>query len=227
MRRQQGIDVPDGSADQALLNRRDLILKALALGGAAAAAAALAPAEALAAEGDIVHVGQLASTGTGSPVFNGRNTGGGPGVEVEAAQHDAIRAFAHGANKSSVYASHSGDGYGVYAIAGRTAVVGRASTAPAIGVYAENYYGGLGLSVVGRTELQRSGVAAAVAGNKSVTVTVPQGVSGESKYLVTMQGNPGTGVFVAYARYFSATQFRVYFNKACTKAAKLAWMVLD
>jgi len=52
-------------------------------------------------------------------------------------------------------------------------------------------------------------------------------VTAASMYLVTMQGNPGTGVFVAYAKYFSATEFRVYFNKACTKSATFAWMVLD
>ena len=281
MRRQKRIDVPNGSADQALLNRRDLVLKALVVGGGVAAAAALAPAEALAADGDVVHVGQIAMTGTGNPVFNGRNTGGGPGLDIEAAQNDAIRAFAHGTNQSAVYASHSGDGYGVYSAGrragvrgeswdggpgvdgfsaandgimgestaanksgvyafndngsgfgvwgrgGNTGVVGSAATFPATGIYAENAYGGVGLSVVGKTTLQRSGLAATAVGDRYETVSVPGGVTSASMYLVTMQGNPGAGVVVAYAKYYSATQFRVYFNKACTKATKLAWMVLD
>jgi len=281
MRRQKGIDIPDGSADQALLNRRDLVLKALALGGGAAAAAALAPAEALAADGDVVHVGQLATTGSANPVFSGENTGSGPGIQVEAAQHDGIRVYAHGTNQSALYAYHVADGYGVYAVGkragvrgetteggrgvdgfssandgvigvstavnksgvyaynddaagyglwargGKAGVVGLAATAAATGVRAENAGGGVGLSVVGKTTMQRSGLAAVVAGNKSLTVTVPGGVTAASKYLVTVQGNPGTGVFVAYAKYVNASEFRVYFNKACTRAAKVAWMVLD
>jgi len=280
MRRQKGIDVPDGPADQALLNRRDLVLKALALGAGAAAAAALAPAEALAADGDVVHVGQLATTGTGNTVFMGRNTGGGAGMDIEAAKHDAIRAFAHGTNQSAVYARHDGDGYGVYSAGGRAGVrgvslgggrgvegssaagdgimgeataanksgvyafndgsgfgvfgrggvagvLGLASTALATGVMAENADGGVALSVFGKTALQRSGVVGVGVGDKYATVTVPGGVTAASMYLVTMQGNPGTGVFVAYAKYFSATEFRVYFNKACTKFTTFAWMVLD
>jgi len=172
MRRQKGIEVPDGSADQALLNRRDLVLKALALGAGAAAAAALAPAEALAADGDVVYVGQSATTGTGNPVFSGRNTGDGPGMDIEAAKHDAIRAYAHGTNQSAVYATHEGDGYGVFSVGGRTGVVGRASTALATGVTAVNADGGVGLSVVGKTALQRSGVVGVGVGAKYATVTV-------------------------------------------------------
>ena len=64
-------------------------------------------------------------------------------------------------------------------------------------------------------------------GAKYKTVTVPGGVTATSKFLVTMQGNPGSGVFVAYAKYRSNSEFRVYFNKACTIAASFAWMVLD
>jgi hypothetical protein len=281
MRRHDGHELPGTPEDQTQLNRRDLVLKALALGGGVAAAAALAPAEALAADGDVVHVGQLATTGSANPVFSGQNTGSGPGIAVDAAQHDGIRAFAHGAAKSGLYAVHDGDGYGVFAVGrragvhgetsaggrgvdgfssandgvmgvstaatksgvyayndntagygvwargGSVGVVGLASSAAATGVRAENGAGGVGLRVVGKTAMQRSGLATTVAGNKSVTVTVPGGLTAASKYLVTVQGNPGTGVFVAYAKYLNATQFRVYFNKACTKAAKLAWMVLD
>ncbi len=281
MKRHKGHEVLDTPEDQAQLSRRDLVLKALALGGGVAAAAALAPAEALAADGDVVHVGQLATTGSANPVFNGENTGSGPGLEVHAAQHDGIRSYAQGANQSAVYAYHLADGWGVYGVGrragvrgetwaggrgvdgfsaandgvmgvstapeksgvyaynddaagygvwargGKRGVVGLSLTAAGTGVHAENAHGGVGLFVVGKTTMQRSGLAAAVAGNKSVTVTVPGGLTAASKYLVTVQGNPGTGVFVAYAKYLSATQFRVYFNKACAKAAKIAWMVLD
>jgi hypothetical protein len=45
--------------------------------------------------------------------------------------------------------------------------------------------------------------------------------------LVTMQGDPGAGVFVTYAKYYDATSFRVCLNKPCTNAAPFAWMVLD
>jgi hypothetical protein len=281
MSRPNGSEVPGTPEQQTQVNRRDLVLKALALGGGVAAAAVLAPTEALAADGDVVHVGQLATTGSANPVFSGENTGSGPGLEVEAAQHDGVRAYAHGANQSAVYGYHVADGWGIYGVGrragvrgettqggpgvdgfssasdgvqavssaanksgvyaynhhatgfgvwargGKTGVVGQAYNAQATGLQGLNEYGGVGLSVVGKATFQRSGLATTVAGSKAVTVTVPGGVTAASMFLVTMQGNPGTGVAVAYAKYLNATQFRVYFTKACTKAAKLAWVVLD
>ena len=135
--------------------------------------------------------------------------------------------------------SFAADGKGVFGYCGEpggvgclgsgrmAGVAGYTDYAAGTGVHAENTKGGLGLDVVGKTKLQRSGVAATVVGKAYRAVTVPGGVTAASKYLVTMQGNPGAGVFVAYAKHYSVTQFRVYFNKACTAAVNFAWMVLD
>jgi hypothetical protein len=60
-----------------------------------------------------------------------------------------------------------------------------------------------------------------------VAVTVPGGVTANSKFLVTMQGNPGAGVYVTYAKCSNATSFVIHFNKVCTAAARFAWMVFD
>lgn len=315
-----------GSGAQAggvLLDRRGFVLKVLAAGAGAATAAALAPAEAIGYDGEVVRVGQLMTTGAANPVFNGINTGDGPGMIVEAAKHDAIRAYGNGAGRSALYATHSGDGWGVYgsghragvhgdsdtgpgvhgvsatgdglagqakaanksgvyafndhawgygvyarggmtgvrahsdtgiglrassaaqggiaiycsnegptgtgivAFGGKRGVVGGASSAAAVGVSAQNMNGGVALEVVGKTKLQRSGVATTVVGSAYKNITVSGGLTTASKFLVTMQGSPGVGVYVTYAKRISSTQFRVQFNKACTAAAKLAWMVLD
>lgn len=345
MKSRKDSGAPDGPPNEQLLDRRDVILKAAVLGGGALAAAALAPGEALAADGDVVKVGQLATTNSVNPVFTGSNTGPGAGLEVRAAKNDGVRAFTQGAVKSAVYGSHEGDGWGIFGAGRRAGVHGESLTGGAgveglstkggpgvhgwseqgdgtvgrstavgksgvwgdhlgdgwgifgsgkragvrgqsttggpgvdgystqgdgvagsaiapfksgvyglnlndkgygvwarggmagvegvaagkwgVGVSARNENGGVGLGVLGKVSLERSGTGKTAKGAKSTAVTVPQGVTPDAKILVTMQGNPGAGVFVAYAKRVSATQFRVYFNKACAKAATFAWMVLD
>jgi hypothetical protein len=115
----------------------------------------------------------------------------------------------------------------VAGVGAEAGVVGSTWQESGVGVNAINNKGGTALKVEGKSEFQRSGVAAVSKGTKSKTVTVPGGVTSGSMFLVTMQGSPGSGVFITYAKYQSATTFRVYFNKACTAAAKFAWMVLD
>jgi hypothetical protein len=229
MRRQKETDVPDSAGDQARVDRRDFVIKALVLGGGAVAATALAPGEALAADGDIVHVGQLATGNSASPVFYGTNASTGPGLQVDSQAQDGVVGVSYAANKSGAYVyNDNAGGYGLWARGGKVGAVGYAYSAAATGVLAENELGGVGLSVVGKTHMQRAGLATTAIGAKYKAVNVSGGsLTTASKFLVTMQGDPGTGVYITFARRYSSGQFRVYFNKACTRAAKLAWMVLD
>ena len=154
--------------------------------------------------------------------------GGHAGVRAHSSGGWGLHASSAAENAAGIYCANNGaTGTGCMAFGGKRGLHGGASIAAGTGVYAENIYGGVGLRVVGKTSLERSGVATTVVGYAYKTVSVPGGVTAASKFLVTMQGSPGAGVFVTYAKYLSATQFRVYFNKACTAAAKLAWMVLD
>jgi len=77
MRNRLEIEATDAADERVLLDRRGLVLKALALGGGVVAAAALAPADALADEGAPVLVGKLAENTKASPVFYGWNRGAG------------------------------------------------------------------------------------------------------------------------------------------------------
>ena len=323
MKSREARDVSTDAARSPLVGRRDVVIAALGAVGAAAAAVVVPP-QALAADGDIVRVGQWARASSQGAVIAADNSGSGAGVYCNSAQGDGLHATSEGAGKSAVYASQTqgdggwgvwargtgtgvygestdgpgvtarggsqgvlatstkGDGlraeasaqgksgvyafndvadygYGVFARAkytgvhgesprfgvsgvgagttgeaigcagfgDKTGVLGAARQSSAVGVHAVNGYGGTALRVDGPVTFKRSGLANTSIGARYKAVTVPGGLVPGSKFLVTMQGSPGSGVFITYAKYQSATTFRVYFNKACTAAAKFAWMVLD
>jgi hypothetical protein len=97
-----------------------------------------------------------------------------------------------------------------------------------VGVYAANNDPtGVGLKVYGKTSFMRSGTGTVAKNTASRTVTVTSGVNSGSKILATLQGNGGTGVYLKYAAMTSATTFKVYLTKACTKAVRFPWMVTD
>jgi hypothetical protein len=128
--------------------------------------------------------------------------------------------------KSGVYGVNTGQGYGVFG-RGKTGVAGETETGIGVLAQASNYYG-TALEVQGAASFSRSGVAAVPKKKSYITITVLSLLqTATCKFLVTMQGSPGAGVFVQYAVKTSATTFRVYFNKKTTKTSKIAWMVVD
>jgi hypothetical protein len=144
--------------------------------------------------------------------------GGFAGVWGRSATGDGVRGQSSTATKSGVYGLTGSDtGYGVFgaalgAGAGVAALAGPTGTA---------------LHVEGKASFTRSGVAAVAKNKTYVTITVPSGVATTAKFLVTLQGNAGATVGVAYAKRTAATTFRVYFTKKTTKASHVGWMVLD
>jgi hypothetical protein len=86
---------------------------------------------------------------------------------------------------------------------------------------------GVALRATGKTAFSRSGIAYVAKGKSSVTINVSGGVTAYTRYLVTLQGSPGAGIFVAYAKTAGTGSFTVTLNKKATKKAALAWIALD
>jgi hypothetical protein len=207
------------SGEEGLISRRQAILGALTL--AAGSFIATRPDIALANVGDAVHIGddlygkqtsfQVNSTGAvgGTSIassFVGRNANAYPAFPVQGLG-------------SVIWSS---------APAGSSAVWGDGTATNNYGVHAvHDLAAGIALKVDGRTSLKRSGIGTVSKGSSSKTVTVASGVNSGSKILVTLQGNGGTGVYLKYAAMTSATTFKVYLSKACTKAVRFSWMVTD
>ena len=216
------------------LSRRDVILTGLAAAAGVAAAAAGVPSIATANDGATVTVGstQDASTINFTAVKNGTDLFGGLCGEGFGGPMGVSGYSAHGigvrGNSDTGTALHGMAGMGTQNWAG-IGVVGHTIDAAGIGVIARNTGdgGGTALRVEGNTQMTRSGVGTIKKGVSAVTVPVPGGVTSKSMFLVTMQTDPGDGIYVRCATKYSATKFRVVFNKKPTKTAKFAWMVLD
>ncbi len=95
------------------------------------------------------------------------------------------------------------------------------------GVWAECTSTGRALYVNGKAGYRRSGVYTIAVGSQKPKITVPGGVTSSSKFLVTLQGSPGSGRYLKYAKYYDATRFRVVLNKKASKSCKVAWIVID
>lgn len=216
------------------LSRRDVILTGFAAAAGVAAAAMGAPSIAAANDGASVTVGstQDASSTNFTAVQNGADlwgglcgTGlGGPmGVSGYSAGGTGVRG-----NSDSGVAVYGMSGVGTQNWAG-IGVIGHTVDAAGTGVIAINSGdgGGTALSVQGKTKMSRSGVGTIKKGVNAVTVPVSDGVTSKSMFLVTMQSDPGAGVYIRYVAKYSATKFRVVFNMKATKTATFAWMVLD
>jgi hypothetical protein len=224
----------DESADPKLMDRRGMLT------AAAAAAAGLIgtmvmPAAAMAATGDAVTAGNVATGSTTAPGLWGRSTSGGVGVIGESTLYDGVQGFSSGVGASGVWgrsdasggAGVTGDGPG-YGLHGRsTAGLGvRGASTTGTGVSAEST-SGAALSVVGKATFSRSGKATLARKKSSIIVPVASGVSTTAMILVTLQGEAGSGVYVKYAKRYSATTIKIQLNKKSTKASSIAWMILD
>lgn len=166
-------------------------------------------------------------------------SGGGTGVNGTSQTGDGVVGTAKVADKSGVVGwNPDAAGYGVFASGGAAGVAG-VGTAAGPGLWGRSAKGagvladgesdaGLGLVVKGRIRLNsRSGIGTVAKGQSICTVTVPGGLTRRSIFLVTMQGDPGSGVYVRRAYKLSTTQFRVLLNQPAAQAAAFAWLVLD
>ena len=159
-----------------------------------------------------------------------------------------------GGNGIGVYGTHAGAGWGVYGTAdtggvgvkgdgfgngiwgnGATGMLGEGTVvgvqgiafAPAaIGVLAENSFGGHALQVEGVAAFSRSGVATVAAHKSSVTEKL--GLRASSFVLATIQGNVA-GVYVQGVTVTpgSPGKFTIHLSKAVPAKTKVAWMVVN
>jgi hypothetical protein len=203
------------TAGAAVISRRDAIIGALAL--AAGALVATKPKPAAAANGSAVTVGMI-HAGTAPTVFWCTTTGNiGPTYS---------QAMIAGPNLSGQHRGLDGE---VYALAGNAAV-GVQGSASALGQYGivanHSVAGGTALQVNGKAVFSRSGTATISKGSSYKTVTGLAGIGNGAFVLATLQGSPGTGVYLKYAKRMSPTSIKVVLNKAATSAVTFAWFIL-
>jgi hypothetical protein len=129
----------------------------------------------------------------------------------------------HGLSGWSTAAGKAG-AYGYNANATGQGVFGQSTKG--IGVLAQSNTG-TALKVMGKTTFSRTGIAYISKGKSSVTIKVIGGVTAYTRYLVTLQGSPGAGVYVAYAKSAGTGSFTVTLNKKATRKAAVAWIALD
>jgi hypothetical protein len=161
----------------------------------------------------------------------------GVGVQGVSGSSVGVSGTSGAADNAGVAGLNNNGGTGVSGFAEGSSAVGVVGNSiTGTGVSASSVFGtavaavsptGTALNVSGKTHMSRSGVGTIAIGKSSVLLTVPTGLTASSKFLVTMQQDPGSGVFVRYVSRYSSTRFKVVFNKNATRKAKFAWMVLD
>jgi hypothetical protein len=208
----------DGTADPAVISRRDAIIGALAL--AAGTLIASKPEETRASNGDAVTAGGDVYTSAANAFYltsSGTNTGTElcySLINRNGTLGDPISAF-YG---EPLYAAPSGSNgiMGEAWYANHTAVVAK-----------NNSPWGTALKVQGRASFTRSGKATVAKKHSTLTVTVPSIIETTSMILVTLQGSGGSGVWLKYAKRVDATHFKVVLNKKTKSAVDFAWMIVD
>ena len=111
-------------------------------------------------------------------------------------------------------------------VAGGIGVNGRAFSATAVGVLAENPAGGNALVVSGKAAFTRSGVLTVAAGKSSVTQT-GVALTTSSLVLATLQQDHA-GVWVRSAvPNVAGSSFTVHLSKTVTAPTSVAWFVVN
>lgn len=180
------------------IDRRQMFRRAAVIVGGVVAATAL-PSQAMAADADIVHVGQWAIGSSGAAAISAHNTSTGAGVHGESDAHDGVRGFAKVNSKSGVYGNNSAGGAGVWGeSASGKGVVGMAAGLMDPGVYGENTRDSGGVGVEG---VAHGGVSRGVEGsctNGGIGVyghnNTATGVWGSSNTGTGVQATSNTGV---------------------------------
>jgi hypothetical protein len=169
--------------------------------------------------------------GQGSGVIGGGGNTGGPGVVGFAATHS---------NGNGVVGSGAGSGCGVVGVGGAEGgdgvtgfssstgggVVGRATSAAAVGVRAEEGPGGTALKATGRTVFSNSGIVTVAAGSAKVTKTGVSLVAGSLVLATLQQDVPGVWVRSAVPNV-AGHSFTVHLSKASPVRVKIAWFVVN
>jgi hypothetical protein len=87
--------------------------------------------------------------------------------------------------------------------------------------------GGTALQVQGVATFSRSGSGSIAKGHSTTTVAGLTNIGTNALILVTLQGSPGSGVYLKYAKRLASTKFQVVLNKAATAKVYFAWMILN
>jgi hypothetical protein len=196
-------------AHDTVISRREAIIGALAL-----------------AAGSLIAKPEIARAATDVPVYVGQDNPATAGTVIARMSDTAFLSLT-GLGMNDGTRSYAVDGETLNGGAGSAGAYGHTAVAGHVGVLARHSGGGTALEVDGRVHFSRSGSSTFSKGGSYRTVTVSSGVSTTDLILVTMQGSAGTGVYVRYAKRYSATSFRVYLNKAATTStATFAWLIL-
>jgi len=164
-------------------------------------------------------LGNSASGGKG--VYGIANTGTG----VYGVSSSSIGV--QGVSKSGYAVRGNGEtGAGVYGNATSGAgVIGDATTGTGVAASSSS---GTALAVAGKAHFSRSGTATVTAGHKSVTVTVPGGLTGTPLCFANLRSyRSGIGVAAVRSNYPSAGKIRIYLTRVVSSATSVAWMVMD
>lgn len=177
------------------------------------------PEKAVAANGNTVTVGGL-HTGTLPTVLWHTASGNLGPVSAQAllAGVNSGDSVEYGVD-GEVSAVSLGTGVGVRGLAG---------TPLQTGVVAQNTAtGGTALKVTGLACFSRSGRSSISKGSSSRTVSGLSNISTTSMILVTLQGDPGSGIYLRYAVRLGSTSFRVNLTAHAKKTVAFAWLILD
>jgi len=226
------------------LGRRALLAAGAAGVVAVAARAVTAPAEALAADGDPLKIGQT-NVGSGETqlVANGSTAfrvgaGGDGNSAIEGSHSDGHTTFGLGGKWISVYAVGLGAGAtgivasadnadGIAVLAGNSANLTVATLGTNTGVWAMAPSNLLALMVEGRTAFSRSGVLTVAKGRSSATKTGLAPLTAKSYVLATLQQYRSGLSIAAAVPNVAAGSITIYLNKAAPSATKVAWFVLE
>ena len=216
------------SVTENVSSRRGVL--AAALGGVAALAAqALGrPSSAAAANGEALTVGQTKS-GT-APTALATTQNYSAGIYAFGVTDKGINAFP----QSATIAAHTKDTYGAavlgYAESGYVGVVGRSQSGSGVhgfstagtGVLAEGVYA---ITSFGRLYIDRSGVATIAAGQTSVNVSAPGGVTAQTFVLLTPKANLG-GRDLWFTTDVPNNRFTIRISSSRTKSTPVSWLLL-
>jgi len=167
------------------------------------------------------------ATGTGSRGVYGYSDaalGGGAGVEGYAKSGNGVYGWTGGARMTGVLGEHKSGGTGVFGRSGSgQGLYGVSTTGTGVRAVSPS---GAALDVQGIAKFTQSGRATISSGLRERLVNGAKVGTG-SAILVTPNGDLGSGVYVKYAVRTGATQFKIVFSKATTKAGTCSWFVLN